>query len=108
MKRITPTTTPTPDKTGSRAASTAQIPKLLVAWRKRYGLTRAIAADIFCCSERTLENWEQARSAPRGFSLRCVMLMLDDGVRLRAEMVSPELRAAIDRIIAESRIGGAR
>jgi len=43
-----------PDKTGSRAASTAQFAALLIAWRKRNELTRAAAARQLRCAPRKI------------------------------------------------------
>ena len=68
-----------PDKSGSRAASTAHFYKLIVAWRARRRLTRAEAAQILCCSPRTLENWELGRCAPRGFTLRAIVAAIEGG-----------------------------
>ena len=79
MKRNLTETTPTPDKTGSRAASTAHFNKLIVAWRARRRLTRAEAAQILCCSPRTLENWELGRCAPRGFTLTAIVAAIEGG-----------------------------
>jgi DNA-binding transcriptional regulator YiaG len=68
-----------PDKTGSRAARTAQFKKLIVAWRARRRLTRAQAAQTLCCSVRTLENWELGRSKPTGFNLRAIVTAIEGG-----------------------------
>ena len=70
---------PTPDKTGSRAASTAHFKKLIVAWRARRRLTRVQAAQILCCSVRTLENWELGRSMPTGINLRTIAAAIEGG-----------------------------
>jgi DNA-binding transcriptional regulator YiaG len=78
VKRNT-TPTPTPDNTGSRATSIAHFNKLIIAWRARRRLTRAEAAQILCCSPRTLENWELGRCAPRGFTLRAIIAAIEGG-----------------------------
>ena len=62
VKRNLTETTPTPDKTGSRAASTAPFNKLIVAWRVGRRLRRTEAEQILCCSPRTLENWGLGRA----------------------------------------------
>jgi len=79
VKRNLTETTPTPDKTGSRAASTAHFNKLIVAWRARRRLTRGEAAQILCCSVRTLENWELGRSKPTSFNLRTIVTAIEGG-----------------------------
>jgi DNA-binding transcriptional regulator YiaG len=79
VKRITSQTTPTPDKSGSRATSIAHFHKLIVAWRARRRLTRTEAAQILCCSPRTLENWELGCCAPRGFTLRAIIAAIEGG-----------------------------
>ena len=68
-----------PDKAGSRATSIAHFSKLSVAWRARRRLTRAEAAQILCCSPRTLENWELGRCAPRGFTMRAIVRAIEGG-----------------------------
>jgi len=73
VKRNTPTTTPTPDKSGSRAASTAHFHKLICR------LTRAEAACLLCCTERTFSRWEAGRSMPRGFTLRAIFGAIEGG-----------------------------
>jgi len=79
VKRNTPTTTPTPDKSGSRAASTAHFHKLIVEWRTICRLTRAEAARLLCCTERTFSRWEAGRSMPRGFTLRAIFGAIEGG-----------------------------
>ena len=79
VKRNTPKSTPTPDKAGSRAARTAHFKKLIVAWRARRRLTMAEAAQILCCSVRTLENWERGRSMPTGINLRTIVAGIEGG-----------------------------
>jgi len=79
VKRNLTETTPTPDKPGSRAARTAHFKKLIVAWRARRRLTRAEAAQILCCSARTLENWELGRSKPTGINLRTIVAAIEGG-----------------------------
>ena len=79
MKRNLTESTPTPDKTGSRAASTAHFRKLILEWRAKRRLTRAEAAQILCCSARTLENWELGRCQPRGFTLRAIIAAIEGG-----------------------------
>ena len=79
VKRITSQTTPKPDKTGSRAASTAQFSQLIVTWRQRRGLSPADAARLLCCTERTITNWERERAMPRGFTLRAIVTSIEGG-----------------------------
>jgi DNA-binding transcriptional regulator YiaG len=54
---------------------------LLSGWRKRSGHSRADAARILCCTERTITNWERERSMPRGFTLRAIVTFLEGGAR---------------------------
>jgi DNA-binding transcriptional regulator YiaG len=78
VKRNT-TPTPTPDKAGSRATSIAHFHKLIVAWRKRRGLTRPEAARLLCCAAGTLAKWERRRSLPQGFSLPTIVAAIKGG-----------------------------
>jgi DNA-binding transcriptional regulator YiaG len=78
VKRKSPTT-PKPDQAGSRAANTAHFSELITAWRARRRLTRNEAAEILCCSARTIENWERQRSAPTGFTLRAIVAAIEGG-----------------------------
>ena len=55
--------------------------RLLSGWRKRSGHSRAEAARILCCTERTFKNWERERSMPRGFTLRAIVAFLEGGAR---------------------------
>ena len=68
-----------PDKTGSRAASTAHFSKLIVEWREMRRLTRGEAARLLCCTERTLKGWEAGRVMPRGFTLRAILGAIEGG-----------------------------
>ena len=43
-------------------------PRRLRAWRKRKNLSQSEAALKLQVSKRTLQEWEQARAAPRGFA----------------------------------------
>jgi len=79
VKRITPKTTPTPDKPGSRATSIAQFSTLILAWRKRRSLSRAEAARLLCCSVGTLAKWERRRCLPCGFTLRAIVAAIEGG-----------------------------
>jgi DNA-binding transcriptional regulator YiaG len=79
VKRNLTESTPTPDKTGSRAASTAHFRKLIAGWRRRSGLTREEAARRLCCTERTLRRWEAGRAMPRGFTLRAIVAAIEGG-----------------------------
>ena len=78
MKR-NPHTTPTPDKTGSRAASTAHFSQLISAWRKRRNLSLAQAARLLRCTERTFKRWEAERAKPRGITLRSIVVAIEGG-----------------------------
>jgi DNA-binding transcriptional regulator YiaG len=44
------------------------LPKKLKAWRRRWSLDQRRAAVALGVTLRTLENWEQATSAPRGLA----------------------------------------
>ena len=79
VKRNLTETTPTPDKTGSRAASTALFNKLIVEWRAMRRLTRAEAARLLCCSVGTFRRWEAGRAMPRGFTLRAILGAIEGG-----------------------------
>ena len=73
-----------PDKTGSSAASTAQITKarfarLLQRWRKSRGFALGDAARILCCSPATVGEWERMRRLPQGFSLQAIVGLLEGG-----------------------------
>jgi len=73
-----------PDKTGSSAASTAQITKarfarLLQRWRKSRGFALDDAARILCCSPATVGEWERMRRLPQGFTLRAIVGLLEGG-----------------------------
>jgi DNA-binding transcriptional regulator YiaG len=70
---------PKPDQAGSRAASTAHFSQLVTDWRARRRLTRNQAAEILCCSARTLENWELGRSTARGFTRRAIIAAIEGG-----------------------------
>src|SRR6266568_3004948 len=43
-------------------------PRRLRAWRERNNLSQSEAALKLQISKRTLQEWEQARAAPRGFA----------------------------------------
>lgn len=47
-----------------------EVPARLRAWRRARGLSQAQAAPLLGISQRTLENWEQRRSQPRGLTLK--------------------------------------
>ena len=70
-----------PDKTGSRAANTAQLAALLIAWRTRHGLTRAAAARQLCCAPATLAKWERRRALPQGVSHAAIVAFLQGGAQ---------------------------
>ena len=99
MKRNLTETTPTPDKTGSRAASTAQFSKLLIAWRKRHGISQADAAATLKCSERCIRDWEARRRMPRGFNLWAVMIFIAPRV--------PVGQSGVSMAVVETVRGGA-
>jgi DNA-binding transcriptional regulator YiaG len=44
------------------------LPRRLRAWRERNNLSQSEAALKLQISKRTLQEWEQARAAPRGFA----------------------------------------
>lgn len=48
----------------------------LRAWRKARGLSQSGAAPLLGVTLRTLENWEQGRSQPRGLALRAIVQTL--------------------------------
>jgi len=79
VKRNLTETTPTPDKTGSRAASTALFNKLIVEWRTMRRLTCAEAARQLCCSVGTFRRWEAGRAMPTGFNLRTILGAIEGG-----------------------------
>jgi DNA-binding transcriptional regulator YiaG len=85
VKRITPKTTPTPDKTGSRAARTAQFAAMLIAWRKRNSLSRRAAARLLCCTPATIGRWERAQALPSGamsgYMWTAIVAMMKGGAR---------------------------
>ena len=68
-----------PDKSGSRAASTAHFHKLIAEWRTIRRLTLAEAARLLCCSAGTFRRWEAGRSMPRGFTLRAIFGAIEGG-----------------------------
>jgi DNA-binding transcriptional regulator YiaG len=68
-----------PDKAGSRATSIAHFSQLITGWRKRRSLSRADAARLLCCTERTIGSWEAERSMPRGFTLRAIVAAIEGG-----------------------------
>jgi DNA-binding transcriptional regulator YiaG len=75
-----------PDKTGARAASTAQITEprfagMLARWRKRHGFALGDAARILCCSPATVGEWERMRRLPQAFTLRAIVALLEGGDR---------------------------
>ena len=80
-----------PDKTGSRAASTAHFNKLIVEWRQMRRLTRAEAARLLCCSVGTFRRWEAGRAMPRGFTLRAILGAIEGG----ALRVSPAFQGGV-------------
>ncbi|MBA3883799.1 MAG: helix-turn-helix domain-containing protein [Chthoniobacterales bacterium] len=47
-------------------------PLRLRAWRERENLSQSEAALRLQISKRTLQEWEQARAAPRGFARTAV------------------------------------
>jgi len=47
-------------------------PLQLRAWRERENLSQSEAALKLQISKRTLQEWEQARAAPRGFARTAV------------------------------------
>lgn len=82
---ITDHSTVKPDKTGSSAASTAQITKarfagLLQRWRKSHGIALGDAAHILCFSPATVGEWERMRRLPQAFTLRAIVGLLEGGV----------------------------
>ena len=79
VKRNLTETTPTPDKTGSRAASTAHFNKLIVEWRTMRRLTRGEAAAILCCTVGTFRRWEAGRAMPTGINLRAILGAIEGG-----------------------------
>ena len=48
------------------------LPLRLRAWREREDLSQSEAASKLQISKRTLQEWEQARVAPRGFARTAV------------------------------------
>lgn len=44
------------------------IPAKLRAWRKARGLSQSQAAPVLGLTKRTLENWEQGTTQPRGLA----------------------------------------
>ena len=99
VKRNRTETTPKPDKTGSRAASTAHFNKLIVEWRAMRRLTRGEAAAILCCSVGTFRRWEAGRAMPRGFTLRAVMIFIAPRV--------PVGQSGVSMAVVETVRGGA-
>jgi DNA-binding transcriptional regulator YiaG len=53
--------------------------KLLKDYRERRKFTQEDAAKHLGVSVRTLQNWEIARNAPRGFGLRALVTTLEKG-----------------------------
>jgi hypothetical protein len=84
VKRKSPTT-PKPDQSGSRAANTAHFAQLLNAWLDRGRVSRTDAAIILCVSERTIENWQRGRSAPRGITRHAIEDLLQFRHHLKGE-----------------------
>ena len=79
VKRNPTKSTPTPDKAGARAASTALFNKLIAEWRQIRRLTLAEAAGLLCCTADTFRRWEAGRAMPRGFTLRAIFSAIEGG-----------------------------
>lgn len=54
-----------------------EVPARLRAWRRARGLSQSQAAPLLGISQRTLENWEQRRSQPRGLTLKHLAQLLN-------------------------------
>ena len=52
---------------------------MLIAWRKRKGLTRQDAARILCCTARTIGLWERGRALPQGITLTAIVAAIEGG-----------------------------
>jgi uncharacterized membrane protein YbaN (DUF454 family) len=120
----------TPDKAGSRAARTTQFAAMMIAWRKRNGLTRQNAARILRCTVWTVRQWERRRALPQGVSHRTIVAFLSVAVsrygsrhfavyvngellavtvyRKGAEAVAARLREMDGRLLRVAEEGGAR
>ena len=57
-----------PDHVRHQKLPAAAFPRRLRAWRERNNLSQSEAALKLQISKRTLQEWEQARAAPRGFA----------------------------------------
>lgn len=49
----------------------------LRAWRKARQLSQWQAGEVLAVPVRTLQEWEQGRYAPRGFTLKALLAILD-------------------------------
>ena len=50
--------------------------RALQEWRERKGFSQRDAAEFLGISKRTLENWEQERSTPRGYAVVALLKLL--------------------------------
>ena len=61
-----------PHHTRHQRLAAQSFPLRLRAWRERENLSQCEAALKLQISKRTLQEWEQARAAPRGFARTAV------------------------------------
>jgi DNA-binding transcriptional regulator YiaG len=65
-----------PHHTRHQRLASQSLARRLRAWRKGKNLSQSEAALKLQISKRTLQEWEQDRSAPRGFARRAIEKMI--------------------------------
>lgn len=62
--------------------------------RKKFHMSQARFAEHFGFSVRTLQEWEQGRSVPRGVAKQFLVVLHKEPEAVRRALMAPESRAA--------------
>ena len=55
--------------------------RALQAWREKKAFSQRDAAEFLGISKRTLENWEQERSTPRGYAVVALIRLIEPSTK---------------------------